>query len=145
MPVTGGHPFYQRLNQVLGRHAFEEFVKAQCAPFYATTRGRPSLTPGTYFRLLFRVLRGHRFGTRHRVAHGRFPGAPRDGLDEATPEHSTISRMRRLMSAFGSVYGKTRFLPFMNGRFWKHPESPTCSSWTLRSPKTSRGPGRVRE
>ena len=50
--VTGGHPFYQRLNQVLDRHAFDAFVEAQCAPFYAMTIGRPSLTPGTYFRLL---------------------------------------------------------------------------------------------
>ena len=32
---TGGHPFYQRLNQVLDAHAFDEFVEAQCAPFYA--------------------------------------------------------------------------------------------------------------
>ena len=30
LPVTGGHPFYQRLNQVLDRHAFDAFVEAQC-------------------------------------------------------------------------------------------------------------------
>ena len=35
LPPTGGHPFYQRLNQVLDAHAFDEFVEAQCAPFYA--------------------------------------------------------------------------------------------------------------
>jgi Transposase domain (DUF772) len=52
LPPTGGHPFYQRLNQILDAHAFDDFVEAQCAPFYATTIGRPSLTPGTYFRLL---------------------------------------------------------------------------------------------
>ena len=52
LPVTGGHPFYQRLNQVLDTHAFDAFVEAQCAPFYAATVGRPSLLPGTYFRLL---------------------------------------------------------------------------------------------
>ena len=52
LPPTGGHPFYQRLNQVLDAHAFDEFVEAECAPFYADTVGRPSLTPGTYFRLL---------------------------------------------------------------------------------------------
>ena len=51
LPVTGGHPFYQRLNQILDTHAFDAFVEAQCAPFYAATVGRPSLTPGTYFRL----------------------------------------------------------------------------------------------
>jgi DDE family transposase len=52
LPPTGGHPFYQRLNQVLDTHGFDEFVEAQCASFYAATRGRRSLTPGTYFRLL---------------------------------------------------------------------------------------------
>src|SRR5436190_2261864 len=46
-PQAGGHPFYQRLNQVLEDHGFDEFVEAQCAPFYATKVGRPSLTPGT--------------------------------------------------------------------------------------------------
>ena len=35
LPVTGGHPFYQRLNQILDTHAFDAFVEAQCAPFYA--------------------------------------------------------------------------------------------------------------
>src|SRR5712672_728553 len=52
LPPTGGHPFYQRLNHVLDAQAFDEFVEGQCAPFYADTVGRPSLTPGTYFRLL---------------------------------------------------------------------------------------------
>jgi hypothetical protein len=33
LPRSGGHPFYQRLNQVLDTHAFDEFVEAQCAPF----------------------------------------------------------------------------------------------------------------
>jgi hypothetical protein len=45
LPVTGGHPFYQRLNQVLDTHQFDAFVEGQCATFYATTIGRPSLTP----------------------------------------------------------------------------------------------------
>ena len=49
LPVTGGHPFYQRLNQVLDTHAFDAFVEAQCAPFYAATVGRPSLLPGTLY------------------------------------------------------------------------------------------------
>ena len=52
LPATGGHPFYQRLNRVFDEHAFDAFVEAQCASFYADKLGRPSLTPGTYFRLL---------------------------------------------------------------------------------------------
>ena len=51
LPRTGGHPFYQRLNEVLDQHGFDAFVEAQCATFYAPI-GRPSLLPGTYFRLL---------------------------------------------------------------------------------------------
>ena len=101
LPVTGGHPFYQRLNQVLDRHAFDAFVEAQCAPFYATTIGRPSLTPGTYFRLLlvgyFEGIdseRGIAWRTADSLALRGFLGL---GLDEAPPEHSTISRTRRLI------------------------------------------------
>lgn len=101
LPPTGGHPFYQRLNQVLDAHAFDEFVEAQCAPFYADTVGRPSLTPGTYFRLLligyFEGIdseRGIAWRTADSLALRGFLGL---GLDEVPPEHSTISRTRRLI------------------------------------------------
>jgi transposase len=101
LPPTGGHPFYQRLNQVLDTRAFDEFVEAQCAPFYATTIGRPSLTPGTYFRLLligyFEGIdseRGIAWRTADSLALRGFLGL---GLDEVPPEHSTISRTRRLI------------------------------------------------
>jgi transposase len=101
LPPTGGHPFYQRLNRVLDAHAFDEFVEAQCAPFYADTRGRPSLTPGTYFRLLligyFEGIdseRGIAWRTADSLALRGFLGL---GLDEPPPEHSTISRTRRLI------------------------------------------------
>jgi transposase len=101
LPPTGGHPFYQRLNQVLDAHAFDEFVEAQCAPFYAETVGRPSLTPGTYFRLLligyFEGIdseRGMAWRTADSLALRGFLGL---GLDDVPPEHSTISRTRRLI------------------------------------------------
>ena len=84
LPVTGGHPFYQRLNQVLDTHAFDAFVEAQCAPFYAATVGRPSLLPGTYFRLLLiGYFEGDRFGARDCLAHRGFAGAA--GLPGAGP------------------------------------------------------------
>ena len=51
--VTGpGHPFYKRLSQLLDGEKFDEFCEQECAKFYADSNGRPSLTPGTYFRLL---------------------------------------------------------------------------------------------
>jgi transposase len=100
LPATGGHPFYHRLNQVLDAHQFDEFVEAQCAAFYAATRGRPSLTPGTYFRLLligyFEGIdseRGIAWRTADSLALRGFLGL---GLEEMPPEHSTISRTRRL-------------------------------------------------
>jgi transposase len=101
LPRTGGHPFYQRLNQVLDQHGFDDFVEAQCATFYAATVGRPSLTPGTYFRLLlvgyFEGIdseRGIAWRTADSLALRGFLGL---GLDEIPPEHSTISRTRRLI------------------------------------------------
>ena len=100
LPRTGGHPFYQRLNQVLDQHGFDAFVEAQCATFYAPI-GRPSLLPGTYFRLLmigyFEGIdseRGIAWRTADSLALRGFLGL---GLDEPTPEHSTISRTRRLL------------------------------------------------
>lgn len=100
LPRTGGHPFYQRLNAVLDEHGFDAFVEAQCAPFYAAI-GRPSLLPGTYFRLLlvgyFEGIdseRGIAWRTADSLALRGFLGL---GLADAPPEHSTISRTRRLI------------------------------------------------
>src|ERR1017187_7872019 len=47
-----GHPFYQKLNELLEAERFDEFVEKRCAKFYAAKYGRPSLTPGIYFRSL---------------------------------------------------------------------------------------------
>ena len=101
LPATGGHPFCQRLNHVLDTHGFDEFVEARCVVFYATTIGRPSLTPGTYFRLLLIGYvegidseRGIAWRTADSLALRGFLGL---GLEEATPEQSTISRTRRLI------------------------------------------------
>ena len=89
LPRTGGHPFYQRLNQVLDQHEFDAFVEAQCATFYAPI-GRPSLLPGTYFRLLligyFEGLdseRGIAWRTADSLALRGFLGL---GLDEPTSD-----------------------------------------------------------
>ena len=52
LPKGASHPFYQRLNQLLEESYFDEFVEGRCQRFYAEKRGRPSLVPGVYFRLL---------------------------------------------------------------------------------------------
>src|SRR5580658_1392840 len=97
----GSHPFYQRLNQLLEESRFDEFVEGRCRRFYAEGRGRPSLAPGVYFRLLligyFEGIDSER-GIGWRVADSlslrRFL---KYGLSEATPDHVTISRTRRLL------------------------------------------------
>ena len=91
-----GHPFYQRLNELLDQEKFDEFAESECARFYAENNGRPSLTPGTYFRSLligyFEGIDSER-GIAWRVADSlALRQFLRIGLDEATPDHSTISR-----------------------------------------------------
>jgi len=100
--VTGpGHPFYRRLNELLDSESFDEFCEGECAQFYADNNGRPSLTPGTYFRLLlvgyFEGIDSER-GIAWRCADSLgLREFLRTGLDEETPNHSTISRTRRLV------------------------------------------------
>jgi transposase len=101
LPRSAGHPFYERLNELLEEAGFDGFVEERCRRFYAPKMGRPSLAPGVYFRLLligyFEGLEGER-GIAWRAADSlglrRFL---RIGLEEMTPDHSTISRTRRLI------------------------------------------------
>jgi transposase len=96
-----GHPFYEQLNGVLEEAGFDRFCEEQCRDFYHTKLGRPSLAPGVYFRLLligFFEGIGSERGISWRVADSlslrRFL---KYGWDEATPDHVTISRTRRLL------------------------------------------------
>jgi transposase len=52
MPRSPGHAFYDRLQAELGAAGFDGFVETRCAAHYAARRGRPSLPPGRYFRML---------------------------------------------------------------------------------------------
>ena len=101
VPRTVAHPFYQRLHALLDEHGFDAFVESRCEQFYAPKMGRPSLPPGLYFRSLligyFEGIDSER-GIGWRLADSlslrRFL---RIELDETTPDHSTISRTRRLI------------------------------------------------
>ena len=101
LAAAPGHPFYQRLNELLEAEGFDEFVEGRCAKFYAARYGRPSLAPGIYFRALLigyfegiGAERGIAWRLADSLALRRFVGI---GLDEYTPDHSTISRTRRLI------------------------------------------------
>ena len=96
------HAFYDRLNQVLEQHHFDRTVERLCRRYYKGRLGRPSITPGVYFRSLllgyFEGIDSER-GIAWRLADSRsmrkFIGY---ALTEETPDHSTLSRTRRLYS-----------------------------------------------
>ena len=98
---SAGASVLSAAERVLDSEGFDAFVEDRCAKFYAAKYGRPSLTPGIYFRLLligyFEGIDGER-GIAWRVADSlalrHFVGI---ALDEHTPDHSTISRTRRLI------------------------------------------------
>jgi transposase len=102
LPEGPGHPFYKRLNKVLSQHEFDRFVEGLCRGFYARKMGRPSIPPGVYFRMLmvgyFEGIDSER-GIAWRCADSlslkAFLGY---ALQDAPPDHSTISRTRRLIS-----------------------------------------------
>ena len=102
LPASPGHPFYTKLNAILDEAGFDRFAEAECQQFYASVMGRPSLTPGRYFRLLlvgyFEGLdseRGIAWRAADSLAVRSFVGL---GLDTPAPDHSTISRTRRLIA-----------------------------------------------
>lgn len=106
-----GHPFYQCLNQLLAEHDFDRFVEGLCRRFYAAVMGRPGLAPGIYFRLLlvgyFEGIdseRGIAWRAGDSLSIREFVGIP---LDEDAPDHTTISRTRRLidMETHRQVFG----------------------------------------
>ncbi len=99
LPESKGHPFYQRLNQLLDKHGFDGFVEALCARFYHETIGRPSIAPGAYFRMLligyFEGIdseRGIAWRCSDSLGLREFLGY---GLMQMTPDHSSLSRTRQ--------------------------------------------------
>lgn len=110
-----GHPFYERLEGILRDEGFDSFAESRCSRYYAEKQGRPSIAPGVYFRMLligyFERIDSER-GICWRCADSlslrSFLGL---GLDERTPEHSSLSRIRRRLplevhaAVFGWVLG----------------------------------------
>jgi len=96
--TSPGHPFYQRLNQLLKEVDFDRWVEDRCARYYSDGKGRPGIAPGVYFRMLL-VGYFEGFGEDRAIAWRcadslslrTFLGY---GLDEATPDHSSLSRIR---------------------------------------------------
>src|SRR5258708_2563563 len=99
---TPAHAFYDRLNQILDQHHFDRTLERLCRRYYKGRLGRPSITPGVYFRaLLLGYLEGidSERGIAWRLADSlslrKFIAYT---LTEETPDQSTLSRTRRLYS-----------------------------------------------
>lgn len=110
LPRTAGHVFYDRVNRILAQHGFDEFAETACRSFYAETMGRPGLAPGIYFRMqligYFEGIdseRGMAWRCADSLSLREFIGV---GLTGAVPDHSTVSRTRRLidLETHGSVF-----------------------------------------
>jgi transposase len=95
---TAGHPFYCKLNEAFQKHDFDSIAESKCAKFYAEKVGRRGIPPGVYFRMLmigyFEGIdseRGIAWRCEDSLSLRSFLGY---GLDEDTPDHSSLSRIR---------------------------------------------------
>jgi transposase len=107
-----GHPFYQKLNALLDEAGFDRWVERRCRQYYEQeeTRGRPSVPPGVYFRMLFigyfeglGSQRGIAWRCGDSLGLRQFLGIP---LDEPTPDHSTLTNTRKRLpeEVFAEVF-----------------------------------------
>jgi transposase len=121
LPKSGGHFFYNRVNGILEKAGFDAFAETECFRFYKSeVMGRPSMAPGVYFRMLligyFEGIDSER-GIAWRCADSMslksFLGY---GLTDATPDHTTVSRTRRLidLETHGRVF--TWILSVLTGK-----------------------------
>lgn len=102
LPQGQGQPFYQKLEELLTQHDFDRFVEERCRKFYARKRGRPSLPPGLYFRILlmgyFEGLgseRGMAWRVQDSLSLRAWLGF---GPTDRVPVYKTLSNTRRRLS-----------------------------------------------
>jgi transposase len=98
VPTPAAEPFYRKLNQVLAERGFDAFVEGLCQEFYHESLGRDSIPPGVYFRMLllgyFEGIdseRGIAWRCGDSLSFRAFLNIP---LNEATPDHSSLSKIR---------------------------------------------------
>jgi transposase len=99
LPRSPGHPFYDKLNQLLAEADFDPFVESLCGPYYDETLGAPSIPPGVYFRMLFigyfegiSSQRGIAWRCADSLSLRSFLGIP---LTKSTPHHSSLTTTRQ--------------------------------------------------
>lgn len=99
LPRSPGHVFYRKLNRLLAEGGFDRWIEGLCEPHYAKGEGRPSLPPGTYFRMLLvgyfegiNSQRGIAWRCSDSLSLREFLGIP---LGEDSPDHSSLSYIRQ--------------------------------------------------
>lgn len=105
LPKAAGHPFYEKLNELLDEAGFDAWIEQRCQPYYAAdgSAGRPSIPPGVYFRMplvgYYEGIDSQR-GIAWRCADSlglrRFLGL---SLEESSPDHSTLTLTRKRLPA----------------------------------------------
>ena len=98
LPRSPGHVFYDKLNGLLREGGFDRHVEALCEPYYAQKKGRFSVPPGVYFRMLlvgyFEGIgsqRGIAWRCSDSLSLRKFLGI---ALGEDSPDHSSLSYIR---------------------------------------------------
>jgi transposase len=96
------HPFYVKVNEVLHEKGFDRKVEQLCKRYYKPVMGRPSMAPGVYFRMLLVGYcegidseRGIAWRVADSLSLREFLGF---SVTEQTPDHSSVSRTRRLFT-----------------------------------------------
>ena len=99
LPKSPGHPFYQKLNELLAEEGFDRSVEELCAPYYAEEMGRPGIPPGVYFRMLMvgyfegiTAQRGIAWRCSDSLSLRAFLGL---AVTEAVPDHSSLTVIRK--------------------------------------------------
>ena len=99
LPRSPGHVFYRKLNRLLAEGGFDRWIEGRCEPHYADGRGRPSVPPGVYFRMLLvgyfegiNSQRGIAWRCSDSLSLREFLGIP---LGRESPDHSSLSYIRQ--------------------------------------------------
>src|SRR5690606_26616870 len=104
--VTPANTFYHKLDRALESFGFGAGVRALCEPFYQTDPsrgGRPGIDPEVYFKMLLIGFFENISSERAIAARCADSLAVRQflhySLTESTPDHSSLSVIRRRLSA----------------------------------------------
>src|SRR5450432_3689280 len=135
--TTPGHVFYERLNTVLNAEKFDQRIETICRKYYKSSSGRPSITPGTYFRMLLLGYlegidseRGIAWRAADSFSFRKFLGYD---LIESTPDHSTVSRTRRLYSVETHRAVMKWVLKILRKHGWANAQSVCIDATTLQA------------